>query len=125
MTSLLAGGLAKTIAGAMKNLFLDATLTRFVPASTGSAYDPDPPVSTDYACKAIFDQWGAYHQANGLVLNTDRKVLVLANTLAVEPMPGDRIAIGGVTLNVYSNGEGAPAVATDPAKAVWTLRART
>lgn len=105
----------------MSSLFLNAIYT-VDGAATGPAYDPTPGASTDYPCKAIFDEWGAYYRSAGLVSASDRKVLVLADTLPVTPVEGGRITIDGVTLTVASNGEGQPAVSTDPAKALWTLR---
>ena len=124
MTSPLSGALAKTIGKAMSGIFLDATLTRDG-SPTGPPYDPTPGAPTDYPCKAIVDEWDAYYRQGGLVSKTDRKVLVLASTLAVAPLSGDRITIEGLTLTVVPNGSGQPAVSTDPATAVWTLRART
>lgn len=124
MTSPLAGSLAKTIGKAMSGLFLNATYTVDAP-SNGPAYDPGAPTSTDYPCKAIFDEWGAYSIRSGLVGAEDRKVLILAASLAVEPQQGGRIVIDAATVTIYSDGESQPAVSTDPAKAVWVCRART
>lgn len=123
MTSPLAGGLAKTIGRAMSPLFLDATLTRDgVP--TGSSYDPTPGAPQTWPCKAIEDEWSSFVRANGLVAAKDRKVLVLASTLMTEPAEGDRVTIRGVTLTVVADGEGQPAVKSDPALATWELRCR-
>ncbi len=125
MVSPLSGSLAKTIGKAMAGIFLDAVLIRDVVS------DPDPvtpwvPGSNtpvNYPCKAIHEDWSSSYLAGGLVNAGDRKVLVLASTLAVEPAPGDRITIRGETFTVVPQGSGQPAVSTDPARATWTLRA--
>ncbi len=127
MTSPLAGGLAKTIGRAMSGFFLDAVLTRTVYAAPDplEPWAPGDPTETTFACKAIHEEWSAYHRQGGLVLSGDRRVLVLASTLAVEPAPGDRITIRGETFTIVEQGSGQPAVSTDPAKATWVLRCRT
>jgi hypothetical protein len=108
---------------ALGDTFRDAVLYRDA-AGTGPVYDPGAPTTTTYACKAIHDQWGAFYRGNGLVSVEDRKVLVLAASLAVVPRSGDRISLEGQTFEIVSAGEGQPGVTTDPAKAVWTLRVR-
>lgn len=123
MTSPLEGSLARTIGKAMSALFLPATLTRTTPSGTGDPWNPDPPTNVTYSCRAIEEEWGMSQLAGGLVLANERKVLVLASTLAVEPAPGDRITVRGHTLTIVPQGAGVPAVSTDPAKAVWVLRA--
>lgn len=123
MTSPLLGSLAKTMAKALGPIFLDATYEIDTPGD-GPAYDPGPPATKTYPCKAIEDDWGAYYRQGGLVSGDDRKILVLAKTLAVEPQEGGRFTIRGRTFVVYSNGEGQPAVASDPALAAWECRAR-
>lgn len=127
MTSPLAGSLAKTIGKAMSGLFLDAVLTRAVHAAPDplEPWTPGTSTDTDYPCKAIHEEWSAYHRQGGLVLSSDRRVLVLASTVAVEPAPGDRITIRGETFTIVEQGSGQPAVSTDPAKATWVLRCRT
>lgn len=123
MTSLLQGSLAKTIGSALSSTFLDATLTRLIPAVSPDPADPQPPTQTTFPCKAINDAWGAYYRTGGLVGASDRQVLILASTLATVPQSGDRITIDGATLTIVGSGQGQPAVSTDPAKAVWTIRA--
>lgn len=113
------------IADALGDTFRDAILTRDG-APTGPTYDPTPGGPAAYPCRAINDEWSAFYRQGGLVGATDRKVLVLASTLATKPQAGDRIEIlaDGVTLTIVPEGGGQPAVSTDPATAVWTLRAR-
>ena len=125
MTSFLSGSLAKSIGKAFKSTFLDAVLTRDNATAGGTPYDPSPTSAATYPCKAIFAQWSDYIVAGGLVKGADRKILILATSLAIVPDIGDRVTIDGVTLTIYSEGEGRAAVTTDPAKAIWTARART
>jgi len=115
----LAGSLAKTIGNAMKGLFLDATLLRDTASSNSPDIDPfDPPApsTTSYSCKAIHDEYSEHDRLAGLVGQGDRKVLILAHSLSVTPINGDRITIRGRTLLITD-------VSTDPALAVWTCKA--
>lgn len=116
MSGLLQGGIAKTVGAAFKGLFLDATLRRDGP-TTGPAYDPTPGAPATYACKAIVETYSAFYRAQGLVEANDRKVLVLAASLGVRPLPGDRITVSGITFTAQN-------VSTDPAEAVWTVQGR-
>jgi hypothetical protein len=123
MTSPLLGSLATTIGKAMSGLFLDATLSRDTASAGGDPWNKPPPTTATYACKAIHEDWGVSYVAGGLVNEGDVKVLVLASTLTIEPLPGDRVTIRSKTFTVVPQGSGQPPVTTDPAKAVWTLRA--
>lgn len=117
MTSPLLGSLAKTIGKAMGGLFLDATLTRDVQGVGSDPADPPAPTPVEYACKAIHEQYSERFRLEGLVRDGDRKVLILATSLDVEPSPGDRITIDGFVFLIINT-------ATDPARAVWTCQAR-
>lgn len=129
MTSPLSGSLAKTIHGAMKNLFLDATLTRDV-IPNSPAYDPiDPPAPTqvNYPCLAIRDSYGIGFKSGGLVEAEDVKVIILQKSLSTTPIPLDRITItgmGGPFTIVPPGTSGQAAVSADPANATWECRAR-
>ncbi len=70
------------------------------------------------------DEWGSYARQAGLVQAKDRKVLILAATLATTPQEGDMVTIRGMQFDVVSDNEGQPAVSSDPALATWTLRCR-
>lgn len=120
MASPLAGGLAKTIGKAMAGLFLPATLARdtAAPASPASdPWNPGGPTTATYPCRAIHEEYAERYRLEGLMQAGDRKVLILAASLTVEPKPGDRVTIRGETFTIA-------AVATDPAKACWECRAR-
>lgn len=120
MASPLSGSLATTINRAMSSLFLDATYTEDTP-SVGSpdvdSFDPPPPISTTYTCKAIVESYSERFRLDGLVEQNDRKVLILAKSLAVVPKAGGRVTISGITFTAIE-------VTTDPATAVWEVRGR-
>lgn len=118
MASPLSGSLAATIGKAFNKLFLDATLTRDVPQDSPAPEPGNPPVlvAVDYSCKAIVSEFSDFYKLQSLVQGNDRKILVLAASLSVEPKEGDRISIQGQTHSVVS-------VGSDPAKATWELRA--
>lgn len=124
MTGLLDGVLADMIADGLGPMFLDATLTRMEANAGDNDWTPGTPFEVSYDCKAMHDAWGASTISGGLVDAADRKVMILASTLSTTPIPGDRINIRDETFIVVSNGRGQPAVTTDPAQAVWTIRAR-
>ncbi len=126
--------LPDVVAGALgDSVFFDGSIARDVPA----AADTDKPwksggaaTTTTFTCKAMIEQYGAGLRRDSLVNAGDVKVLVLAATLSTEPKPLDRITMttgphAGVTFSVVpSSTPGGDAVRTDPARAVWELRAR-
>lgn len=129
MTSPLVSSLKATVGAAFSNLFMDATLSRASSSGRTDPFDPSSGTSAtaSYSCKAIHDEWGFGYVRDGLVSVEDLKILILASSLAVEPKPGDRISIPDrsfVATIVPEGTVGQKAVETDPAKAVWTCRAR-
>lgn len=126
MTSPLLGSLAATIGSAMSSLFLDATLTRFVPNPGPDPADPLPPTAVTYSCKAIEEEYSSGVRGQGLVAATDINVLILASTLAVEPVSGDQLTIRARTVTIVpASAAGIKAVRSDPAKATWQCRCST
>lgn len=126
MTSPLESSLALSIGRGMSGLFLDCTLERDVDAPSSPSPDPwDEGLKTTltYSCKGIHEEYEVGWIAGGTVSAKDRRVLILASSLEVEPQPGDRITIRGETFTVVPPDTGGRvAVSTDPAKAVWDLR---
>lgn len=120
-------GLAAKVGKAFNGVFLDAVLTREVPGD-GPVYDPGPSTTVTYDCKALVESYSAYTRGQGLVAGTDMKALILSTSLSVQPQPLDRISIPDMGFSgqiVPGATPGTPAVQTDPAKAVWTLRCST
>lgn len=124
MTSPLLGSLAKTIGSAFKGLFLDATLSRSVASAGPNEWTPGTVTTTNYACKAIHDTWSTMAISSGLVSSEDVKLLILAASCPVEPVSGDVVTIRGESFTIGNAGGTGSAVETDPARAVWTTRAK-
>lgn len=118
MTSPLEGLIAQKIGAGMAKIFYDAVLTRTSLGPSLSPGEPGTETETEYACKGIVENYSDYAIANSLVDAQDRKILILATSLAIEPTDGDEVTIRGETYRVL------PPVKTDPAKAVWELRGR-
>lgn len=117
MASPLESAIKKTVGRAFKKIFLDATLTRTETTGGGNPWDPPSSTEVAYSCRGIHEEYAEKFRLEGLVEQGDRKVMILADSLSVEPKAGDKITIRGETFNVID-------VATDPAKATWTCRAR-
>src|SRR5262245_21221785 len=121
MTSPLEGSLATTICKAMKSLSIDATLLRDgATTATNSpdlAFDPAEPTTSEHSCLAVVETYGAMLRASGVIKSNERKVLILANSLDVTPVPNDRITVRGITFTILE-------VMTDPALAVWECKGR-
>lgn len=122
MVSPLAGPLAKTIYKSFKAIFLDATLTRDG-INSGEGYSPNLAEPTVYTCKAIA-QPSKGAQGTDIVSSTDTKILILRNSLSVNPEPLDRIAIPsqGISGVIPSDPK---AISSDPAAATWECRVVT
>jgi len=120
MASPLQGSIAAKIGSAFSSLFYAATLVRTtneVPSGQPSWDKSGTPTTTSYTCKGIVEEYSDYAKANSLVNAEDRKVLILATSLAVTPTDQDKVTIGGKTYRVIE-------AKTDPATAVWELRCR-
>jgi hypothetical protein len=118
MTSILEGEIAETIADALIDaaIPLDIVVTRSTPGVGSDPADPPPPTLTDYACKGFTDVFSDSFLAGGLVQRGDIKVVVVADTLAIEPAPGDQVTIRGKTYTVAD-------VSADAALALYELQA--
>lgn len=107
MASPLESLIATTITTAFTDIFFDATLTQ---------------ASTVYNCKAIFDKWQKF--SIGVAHVSSYQVLILAKSLAVDPLIDDIVTLQDTAVEIASDLESKPAVEIDPARAVWTVRAR-
>lgn len=120
--SLLEGELAEIIGDALEaaELPYDLVLTRDVPGSTAPPYSPwspGPPTIQTHNCRGLVDDYRADQRDGTLIQINDRKILILAPSLSVTPVPGDRITARGV---VYT----AITVQADPALATFSVQAR-
>lgn len=118
MASPLEGAIAKKIGAAFANIFYACTVTRETPGVGGTAQDPADPVQTHYTCKGIVEDWRADQIDGTLIQVGDRKVIILATSLAIVPKPGDKVTIRAETFSVM------PPVRQDPAGATFELIAR-
>ena len=73
-------------------------------------------VST-HSCRGYADRFDRITVANSTVLASDLKVVILAETLAVEPTTSGRVVVDGKTLSIMD-------VRSDPAGATWEIQAR-
>jgi hypothetical protein len=81
-------------------LFYDAVLT--VEQNSPDPADPLPPISMPYG-----EKYSAYHRVNFLVEASDRKVIILAKSLEIEPVNGARITVNNIAFAIitYDDGE--------------------
>lgn len=127
MVSPLEGSIAKTVNKAFSKLFLSAVLTREV-RTNGGPLDEGTTSLTTFTCRALDLEYGASIHAQGFVADTDVNIMILADSLATEPQPLDRIAINrrGITKTfvvVPASTGGMQCIKKDPANATWECRA--
>lgn len=106
--------------GAFGDVFYDAVMTVDV-IPNSPPYDPaDPPapVPVSYPAKAYVEKYSAYYRANSLVEASDRKVIVLAKSLAIEPVNGARITVQGITFTIIDYDDGGSN------KSIWEIQGR-
>lgn len=121
--SLLDGELADIINDALEgaDLPFDLTLSRDVPGSTAPPYsqwNPGPPTTQTHACRGFVDDYRADQRDGTLIQLNDRKVVILAPSLSVVPVPGDKITARGIEYTAVT-------VQADPALATYTCQARS
>ena len=69
-------------------------------APSGDPWNPVPGSPTDHPCTLVDLDYTAREIDGTLIRATDRKVLVAAGGLAVEPSVADRIVIAGTALEI-------------------------
>lgn len=104
--------------GAFGDVFYDAVMTVDVPQDSPDPADPLPPVPTSFGCKAYVTKYSAYYRANSLVREEDRKVIVLAKSLAIPPVIGARITVQGVPFSIISFDDGGSN------RSIWEIQGR-
>lgn len=118
--SILDGEIAAEVFEALEDVFLPATVTRMLPGSTEppwAPWNPGPPTPQHNACLGVVDDFAAHLRDGSMIQQTDRKVLILATSLAITPAPGDDCTIRGATGSVIR-------VSADPALATFELQVR-
>ena len=117
MAGLLTGGIAKIVAGATKTVTYAISLIRPSSPAGDNAWDTGTPVDTTYPCKGNVADYNEY-QINGKNIQVGaRKILIIANTLSVVPLPDDRITAQGETYQIIQ-------VVRDPATATYLCQVR-
>ena len=110
--------LPRAINSAFRGLLYDAVMTVDVPRDGSDPADPLPPVPTPYSWKAYVEKYSAYYRANSLVEASDRKVIVLARSLAIEPVNGARITVNNITFSIIAYDDGGSN------RSVWEIQGR-
>lgn len=119
MAGLLTGGIAKIVAGATKSVTYAISLVRPVSAAGSNAWDTGTVTETTYACRGMVSDYTEF-QINGKNIQVgDRKILIIANTLAtgIVPVPDDHIVAQGETYLIIQ-------VVRDPATATYLCQVR-
>lgn len=120
--SILQGDFANEVAEALESAEVpfDLTLSRDVAQDSPAPEPGDPPiiVTVNYPCRGFIDQYDASWRAGSLIEAGDVKIIIVANTLSVEPVAGDLITARG---KVYA----AISVQADPAVATYQIQGRT
>jgi hypothetical protein len=115
--SILDGYLAEQLTDALINADIPQSAVVTVQETSGLAWEP---VITDvpYACSGWVDTYNTIDHVDSNVEVNDRKVFIIASTLAVTPVPGNTVTIAGSTFSIIT-------VALDPAGAAFVLQCRT
>jgi hypothetical protein len=115
---LLDGDLAADIGAALGDVALDVVVTRTPMVPGPNPWDP-PTLGTpvNHACKGWDDSYDTDRIDGTVIQVDDRKVVILADSLAIEPALTDAVTVRGSTYTIVS-------IASDPAHATWTLQAR-
>lgn len=91
----------------------DATLIKVAPGTrtNGALAAGTNPTTANYACKGFVSSFSAQQIDGTLIRVEDRKISIFGSSLTagVEPKPGDRITIEGITFNVINDVERDPA----------------
>jgi len=108
------------IAAALGPRLRPATLIKRTPGSRGAvASSGMNPATASFAARGVVIDYDESRVDGTLIKRTDRKVLLLGDTIAsrAEPEPDDEITIEGKTYVVIR-------ATSDPAKAQWSCQVR-
>jgi hypothetical protein len=114
--SILDGYLHDTLTDALSGFDLPMACVVTRTESSGPEWDPVM-TPVPYAASGWIDQYQAAEHVDSSILVNDRKVYVVASTLAIVPVPGNTIAIAGSSFTVI-------ATALDPAGVAWVMQCR-
>lgn len=97
-------------------IYLDATLHETTLTKTASG--GFTPAYADHAIKAQVDDWSAAYRTQAGIPQTDIRILVLQDCVAVTPSQDDEITVGGRRYRITGP------VLADASQTHWDLRAR-
>lgn len=114
--SILTGYIHDTLTDALTAFDLPMACVVTRTESSGPEWDPIM-TPVPYSASGWVDQYAAAEHVDSNVLVSDRRVFVVAASLAITPAPGNTITIAGNTFTVIDT-------ALDPAGVCWVCQCR-
>ena len=122
MVQLFGVDIAQILNDAISSGLLDLTVIELV----DSVLDPSDPTAAptrtpiNHIGKGILSDFSDFHREDTTILDGDRKITIIANSLVpfIKPIPGFRITISGQTYDIVGP------VETDPAEATFVCQVR-
>ena len=99
---------------------LQATIIRSTAATSDTPWAPGDRTITQYTAKCILCEYSDKERDGTLILQGDRKVLLAADEITIEPSVSDRVSLAGVEYAVVS----VMAVAPGDVPLFWKLQVR-
>ena len=99
---------------------LEATIIRSTAAASDTPWAPADTAITQYTAKCILSVYSERERDGALILQGDRKVLMAADEITIEPGVSDRLLLAGVEYAVVS----VMAVAPGGVPLFWKLQVR-
>jgi hypothetical protein len=76
---------------------------KLIRAKERDPYDPNPAEGFDeYPCRVVVTEFSLRDRESSLIEANDRKLLIAAEGLAVEPKGEDRIEVGGASFEIVA-----------------------
>lgn len=117
---LLDGGIKKIVGNALTGIFLDFTIIQKSYTTPTNPWESGTESETETACKAIVTKFKYYEIDGEKVRAEDRKIIILAQDLAVIPKDGDYIKANTDSRRYLVIGD----VKKDPAGATYIVQGR-
>lgn len=115
----LRGSIPRLVARALAPVLEDLTYQEVaqVPVDADKAWEGTTEAVRPHRCRGYVGEFSRAELASSLVEANDRKVVVVADSLDVEPDETGRVVVSGRSLAVVS-------VRSDPLRATWEIQAR-
>lgn len=117
MASLLESKIRKLIGAGFKGKLLKGTLRRLTSTGLDEKGDETGITTKDYKFEGIRDNFDKRYAQQAGIPETDVRILIIADSIAVVPRAGDKIELRGAWNEVRR------VLAIDPADASYTLQA--